>query len=142
MERELGLLVLRAVVGLLLVGHGAHKLLGWFGGYGLRGTGGYLAALGFRPGLLFAVAAGLAEAGGGALLALGLLTPLGGGLAISAMVNVAVAGHGEGGIWNHNGGYELPLLYGAGAAGLAIGGPGAYAPGPAPRARAGGPRRG
>jgi putative oxidoreductase len=57
----------------------------------------------------------------------GLLTPLGAALAIRAMVTVAAAGHGKGGLWNHNGGYELPLLYGAIAAGLALVGPGAFA---------------
>jgi putative oxidoreductase len=66
-----GILLLRVVVGLAFVGHGTQKLFGWFGGYGPEGTGGFFASRGFRAGVLMAIAAGLSEAGGGALLALG-----------------------------------------------------------------------
>jgi putative oxidoreductase len=121
---DTGLLILRVVIGLLLVGHGAQKLFGWFGGYGLAGTGGYLAGLGYRPGLLFALLAGLAEAGGGALLALGLATPLAAALVVAMMVNV-YAGHAGKGLWNHNGGWELPLVLGTVAAALGFTGAGA-----------------
>ena len=55
---DLGLLVARLVLGLLMAAHGAQKLFGWFGGYGLSGTGGFLESLGFRPGRLFAAVAG------------------------------------------------------------------------------------
>jgi putative oxidoreductase len=75
-EVEYGLLLLRVFVGLAFVGHGTQKLFGWWGGYGLQGTGGFFASQGYRYGVPMAVLAGLAEAGGGALLALGLLTPL------------------------------------------------------------------
>jgi putative oxidoreductase len=71
-----GLLLLRVVVGLAFVGHGTQKLFGWFGGYGPQGTGGFFASRGFRAGVAMAVMAGLSEAGGGALLALGFLNPL------------------------------------------------------------------
>jgi putative oxidoreductase len=71
-----GLLLLRVFVGASFFGHGTQKLLGWWGGYGPEGTGGFFASLGYRNGVLMAVLAGLAEAGGGTLLALGLLTPL------------------------------------------------------------------
>jgi putative oxidoreductase len=70
------LLLLRVFVGLSFFGHGTQKLFGWFGGYGPQGTGGFFASQGFRPGVQMAVLAGIAEAGGGTLLALGLLTPL------------------------------------------------------------------
>ena len=70
---SVGLLILRLVVGLVLAAHGAQKLLGWFGGYGIAGTGQFLEQLGFRPGRFHAAQAGLAEVGGGLLLALGLL---------------------------------------------------------------------
>jgi putative oxidoreductase len=71
-----GLLLLRLYVGAAFVGHGTQKLFGWWGGYGPQGTGGFFASRGFRNGVAMAVLAGLAEAGGGALLVLGLLTPL------------------------------------------------------------------
>jgi len=120
---DTGLLVLRLVVGLLLVGHGAQKLFGWFGGYGLTGTAGYLAGLGYRPGVLFALLAGLSEAGSGALLALGLGTPVAGALLVATMVNV-YAGHAGKGPWNSDGGWELPLLYGLVGGALAVTGAG------------------
>ncbi len=50
----------RLVLGLLMVSHGTQKLFGWFGGYGLAGTGGFFETLGFRPGRTFAAAASLA----------------------------------------------------------------------------------
>ena len=70
-----GLLILRVVFGALLAVYGSQKLFAWVGGYGLTGTGAFLEGLGFRPGRLFAVAAGLAELVGGVLLALGLVMP-------------------------------------------------------------------
>ena len=82
-----GILLLRLVVGLAFVGHGTQKLFGWFGGYGPKGTGGFFASQGYRVGVLMAVAAGLCEAGGGTLLALGLATPLAGVLLATVMIN-------------------------------------------------------
>src|SRR4030081_2034063 len=70
--RDLGLLALRAAVGGALVAHGAQKLFGWFGGAGLERTGATFERLGFRPGKQHALAAGLGEAAGGTLLAVGL----------------------------------------------------------------------
>src|SRR2546423_5380191 len=87
----LGLLILRLVVGLTMAAHGSQKLFGWFGGYGLAGTGGFLEQLGFVPGRRNALFAGLAEMGGGLLLAAGLATPIAAALALSVMV---VAGGG------------------------------------------------
>jgi putative oxidoreductase len=60
-----GILFLRVVLGSIMAAHGAQKLFGWFGGYGLAGTGGWLESLGYRPGQLFALAAGLGELVGG-----------------------------------------------------------------------------
>ncbi len=70
-------LILRLTVGLLLVGHGAQRLIGWFGGHGLHGTAQWLASIGFRPAQAWALLAGTLEFGGGLLVTLGLFTPLG-----------------------------------------------------------------
>ena len=77
MMLDVGLLLIRLVIGLSFMAHGAQKLFGWFGGYGIKGTGGWFESMGMKPGALVALLAGLAEFGGGLLLALGLLTPVG-----------------------------------------------------------------
>src|SRR2546422_2648461 len=82
-----GILLLRVVVGLAFVGHGTQKLFGWFGGYGPKGTSGFFASQGYRAGVLMAVAAGLSEAAGGTLLALGFATPLAGAMLAIVMIN-------------------------------------------------------
>ena len=74
---EIGLLLLRLTAGLTLAAHGAQKLFGWFGGPGLDATGQFFETLGFLPGRRQALMAGLAETGGGLLLAFGLFTPIG-----------------------------------------------------------------
>lgn len=119
------LLILRLVIGLLLVGHGTQKLFGWFGGNGIAGTGGWFESVGFRPGKAMAVVAGLGEAVGGALLALGLLTPLAAAIVIGTLL-VAASVHAPAGVWSTNGGLELPLLYVTAAVALAFAGPGSY----------------
>src|SRR4030081_3996499 len=86
---NLGLLLIRVIFGLTMVAHGAQKLFGWFGGYGLAGTGGFFEGLGFRPGPFFAAAAGLAETLGGLLLVVGLFEPVG-ALAVIAVMIVAI----------------------------------------------------
>ncbi|KOG87775.1 RpiR family transcriptional regulator, partial [Streptomyces varsoviensis] len=84
-RKDLGLLALRAGAGGVLFAHGAQKLFGWFGGPGLEATGGAMEQMGFTPGKQSALAAGAGEAGGGALLALGLATPAAGAAAAGAM---------------------------------------------------------
>src|SRR5438034_9229732 len=74
---DLGLLLIRVVLGLIFAAHGAQKLFGWFGGYGLAGTGGFMESLGFRPGKTFAAEAALGEFVGGLLFALGFLGGVG-----------------------------------------------------------------
>jgi putative oxidoreductase len=86
-----GILLVRIVVGLAFVGHGTQKLFGWFGGYGPKGTGGFFGSQGYRFPVLMAVAAGLCEAGGGTLLALGFVTPLAGALLATVMLNAIVS---------------------------------------------------
>ena len=121
-----GLFFIRAALGLLLFAHGAQKLFGWWGGHGLDGTGGFFHSLGHRPGRQMAALAGASEATGGALLFLGLLTPLGAAAVIGTMIVAAISVHADNGLWATNGGYELPLLYAVVAGGLAFTGPGSF----------------
>ena len=124
-RKDLGLLVLRLGTGGVLFAHGAQKLFGWFGGHGLEGTAKGMEHMGFNPGRESAVAAGLGEAGGGVLLALGLATPAAGAAAAGAMAG-AVAVHAPAGFFNQGGGYEYPAFLGFVAAGLGMAGPGRY----------------
>jgi putative oxidoreductase len=121
-----GLLLARVALGLLMAAHGAQKLLGWFGGYGLDGTADFFETLGFRPGRLFVIAAASGEILSGLLLALGLFTPLAAAVMVSVMVVAAVSVHLPNGLFAQNNGIELPLVYGSVAAGIALTGPGAW----------------
>jgi len=121
-----GLFIVRVVAGLVMAAHGSQKLFGWFGGYGLDGTGGFFESLGFRPGRLFATAAGLSEFVGGALIALGFLGPVGPALVLAVMIVAAVTVHWRNGLFATTNGIEVPLLYGIIAVLLALSGPGAY----------------
>jgi putative oxidoreductase len=121
---SLGLLILRLVVGLTMAAHGAQKLFGWFGGYGLQGTGGFLEKLGFFPGRRNALFAGLAEFTGGLLLALGLATPLAATLIVSVMFVAVATVHLKNGYFNSNQGYEYNLTLAVVALGIAIMGAG------------------
>ena len=123
---DLVLLVLRVVVGLLFVGHGTQKLFGWFGGHGLAGTGGFFESLGLRPGRVHAFAGGLGEAGGGLLLALGLLTPIGAAAIIGVMTVAIIVVHLSKGVWVTNGGFEYNLVLMSVAFALAGVGPGSW----------------
>src|SRR5438132_12082664 len=105
-----GLALLRVVLGLMMAAHGAQKLFGWFGGYGLAAVSGYFESLGFRPGRFFATAASLAEFGGGLLVALGLFGPIGPALVLSVMIVAAVSVHWSSGLFATSNGLELPRL--------------------------------
>jgi putative oxidoreductase len=120
---DLALLILRVVVGLLFVGHGAQKLFGVWGGHGLAGTAGFFESIGLRPGRIHAPAAGVAEFAGGALLLLGLLTPIGSAMIIAVMVAAALTVHMTNGVWATENGIELNLVYAA--VGVALAGTGA-----------------
>ncbi|MFC9281454.1 DoxX family membrane protein [Streptomyces collinus] len=122
-RRDLGLLLLRLGTGGVLAAHGAQKLFGWFGGHGLEGTGQFMESVGYAPGRMSATAAGLAEAGGGTLLALGLATPAAGAAAAGAMAGAAAV-HMPNGFFAQEGGYEYAASLGLAAAGLAVTGPG------------------
>ena len=123
---NLGLLVLRLVVGLLFAGHGAQKLFGSFGGHGLKGTAGFFENLGLKPGHIHASAAGILEFGGGILLAAGFLTPVASAMLIAVMTAAVITVHGPKGIWSTNGGYEYNLVLGAVVFAVAAVGAGAW----------------
>jgi putative oxidoreductase len=123
---DTGIFIIRVLFGLAMAGHGAQKLFGWFGGYGIKGTGGFLESMGFRPGVVFAAAAGLSEMGGGVLMTIGLLTPLGAAAVLSAMLVAMISVHWKNGFFAAGNGIELPFLYAVVALGVALTGGGAF----------------
>lgn len=123
---NVGLVLLRVIPGLLLMGHGTQKLFGWFGGRGLGGTATGFEANGYRPGTVYAFLAGFGETGGGLLLVLGFLTPLACAAIMGVMLNAIVSVHWSKGIWASKGGYEYALTIGVVAAGIAFTGPGRF----------------
>ncbi|MET9881853.1 DoxX family membrane protein [Streptomyces sp. NPDC006430] len=122
---DVGLLLLRVVLGLTMAAHGTQKLFGWFGGGGISGTGQFFTASGYPAGDAMAVLAGLTETLGGLGLVVGLLTPLAAAALVGTMIN-ALAVHGAGAFFAPEG-IEYELLLTAGAAALALTGPGRYA---------------
>ncbi len=123
---NLGLLILRLVVGLLFAGHGAQKLFGIWGGHGLKATAGFFEQIGLKPGRFHAAAAGAMEFGGGLLLALGLFTPFASAILIAVMTAAVITVHFAKGIWSTNGGYEYNLVLAAASFALAAIGAGAW----------------
>jgi putative oxidoreductase len=103
---KIGRLLLRLTVGGFFFGHGTQKLFGWFGGHGIDATSNMFDSLGMRPGRRNAIAAGTAEAVGGAALAAGLATPLAAGALTSVMLTAIHRVHLKNGPWVANGGYE------------------------------------
>ncbi|MFF3023836.1 DoxX family protein [Gottfriedia sp. NPDC057948] len=124
---NIGLLLIRLVVGILFIGHGAQKLFGWFGGYGLKGTGGWFDSIGMKPGVTIALIAGLVEFIGGILFAVGFLTPLAGILIAGTMAMAIIKVHAPNGIWATSNGYEYNLTLLVVAIGVVLTGPGKYA---------------
>src|SRR3954452_12427134 len=124
---NIGLLIIRVVIGVIFMGHGAQKLFGWFGGYGIKGTGGWFESIGVKPGVTMALLAGLAELIGGLFFALGLLTPLAGIVIAGTMVMAIAKVHGPNGLWATENGYEYNLILIAVTIGVALTGAGQYA---------------
>ncbi|WP_028547266.1 DoxX family protein [Paenibacillus taiwanensis] len=110
MLADYGLLFIRVILGLTMMGHGAQKLFGWFGGHGLKGTGGWLESIGIRPGVLMAFIAGAGELLGGLLFGLGLFTWIGTLLIVGTMVVAIGSVHGKNGYWVTQNGYEYNLM--------------------------------
>jgi putative oxidoreductase len=123
---DIGLLVVRVVFGLIFAAHGAQKLFGWFGGYGISGTSGWLESSGFRPGKFFATALGLTEFIAGLLLALGFLGPVGPALIVAVMIVAMITVHWKNAFFVSTNGIEHPLMFTVAAIGLALTGPGRY----------------
>ncbi|WP_029133868.1 DoxX family protein [Sedimenticola selenatireducens] len=123
-DAGLSQLSLRILVGIIFVAHGAQKLFGWFGGYGLEGTGQWMASIGLNPGYLMALLAGSAEFFGGLALILGLLIRPAAAVLAFAMVVAIVTVHIGNGLFMSNDGYEFGLALLAASVALAISGAG------------------
>lgn len=123
---NVGMLILRLVVGLTMAAHGAQKLFGWFGGPGFAGTASFLEQMGFRPGELHAALVGGSELAGGLLLSLGLLTPLGTAAVTGSMVAAIATVHWEKGFFLANNGFEYNLVLIASALAIGFVGPGRF----------------
>ena len=121
---KIGRLLLRITVGSLFFGHGTQKLFGLFGGHGLDATANMFESLGMRPGRRNAIAAGVAEAGGGAALAAGFATPLAAATLTSVMLTAINRVHLKNGPWVTNGGYEYNAVLIAAVIALTEVGPG------------------
>ena len=122
---DIGFLVLRLVLGVIFIGHGAQKLFGSFGGPELKGTAQGFEQIGLRPGRLMALMAGLAELVGGILVAVGFLTPLAALALIAVMVVAVLTVHLRNGFFAQNGGYEFNLALAGMALTLLLAGAGA-----------------
>jgi putative oxidoreductase len=123
---KLGLdtLPVRIGAGVIFTAHGAQKLFGWFGGYGLEGTAGWMESIGLAPGTLMAALAGGAEFFGGLLLIAGLLVrPTAVVLAVTMLVAIITV-HLQNGLFMSNGGYEFGLALLVISVGLALRGAG------------------
>jgi len=117
-------LALRIPVGIILAAHGSQKLFGWFGGYGLEGTGQWMASIGLNPGYLMALLAGSAEFFGGLALILGLLVRPAAIVIAFTMLVAIFAVHVGNGLFMSNNGYEYGLALLAASVALAISGAG------------------
>ena len=123
---SIGLLLIRVVAGLVMAAHGAQKLFGWFGGYGLNKTGEFFVQLGFQQGRAFATLASAAEIVSGLLVAVGFLGPIGPALMIAVMIVAMITVHRKNGLFAADNGIEVPLLYASIAFALALIGFGRY----------------
>ena len=121
---QIGRLAARAVIGGLFIGHGTQKLFGWFGGPGLSGTEQMMGALEMRPARANAIAAGLSETAGGALLVLGAATPVAAASLIGTMATAIHKVHRPNGPWVAQGGWEYNAVLIAALTALIDAGPG------------------
>lgn len=123
---DVGLLLLRIVLGITFIGHGAQKLFGMFDGPGIAGVTGFFGSLGVpMPGVMAWVVA-LFEFLGGIFILIGFLTPVAGLMITAVMLGAIATVHLSKGFWNGNGGVEFPLALIAAALALVFAGPGRY----------------
>ena len=101
--------LLRIVAGIIFVAHGAQKLFGWFGGYGLDGTGQWMESVGITPGYIMALLAGSAEFFGGFALVLGFLVRPAAVVLAFTMIVAIVSVHLQNGLFMAKNGYEFAL---------------------------------
>ncbi|ENQ3107079.1 putative oxidoreductase [Bacillus sp. 491mf] len=123
---NIGLLIIRLIIGITFMGHGTQKLFGWFGGHGLKGTGGWMESIGLRPGVFMAFMAGATELLGGFLFAAGIFTWVGALFIVGTMLVAIITVHGKNGYWVTQNGFEYNLILITVAVGVALIGPGAY----------------
>lgn len=117
-------LALRLPISIIFMAHGSQKLFGWFGGYGLQGTGQWMASIGLEPGVLMAFLAGSGEFFGGLFILIGLLTRPAAAVLAFTMVIAILSTHISNGLFLSNGGYEFGLALLAASVSLAISGAG------------------
>lgn len=124
---DLGLLLIRVMVGIVFMFYGSQKLFGLFGGHGIKGTGGWFESIGVKPGVPAAVLSGLGEFISGILFIIGLFLPLAAAIITIIMAGAIVKVHGSKGFATGAGGYEYNLMLIVVAIGMALVGPGAFA---------------
>ena len=123
-ESGFSTLALRLPIGIIFMAHGAQKLFGWFGGYGLEGTGGWMESIGLAPGFIMALLAGSAEFFGGLFILLGLLTRASAAVLAMTMAVAIVSVHLQNGLFMSNNGYEFGLALLAASISLVFSGAG------------------
>jgi putative oxidoreductase len=127
MLANLGLLLIRVIIGFTFVGHGGQKLFAWFGGGGPTGTAHWLESIGVAPGKrIWAIIAGTFEFVGGLLFGTGVLTVVGAALISIIMLDAIITVHARNGYWITNNGFEYNLVLIAAVVGVAMIGPGDY----------------
>src|SRR5438128_932681 len=112
---DVGLLIIRVIVGVLFIGHGTQKLFGWFDGPGFRGATGMTRSLRYPMPRAMAMLLACSETLGGLMLATGFATVLAAAMLIGVMLNAIVAVHAPNGMWNQKGGMEFPIVMAAAA---------------------------
>ena len=125
-QASLSTLALRVPIAIIFIAHGAQKLFAWFGGYGLEGTGQWMASIGLEPGYLMALLAGSAEFFGGIALLIGLLTRPTAFILSLTMIVAIVSVHLANGLFLSNNGYEFGLALLAASVSLMLSGSGSY----------------